>query len=291
MAVRWIGLFTRHVRQARIAAQQTHLSGEYSPGPDAPAPSAASAAGEHHPPLERSRSRQSLADATQAIEAVGSFRNERSLTQNSNESIANFDRMHSAGSPLAPTAALHPLWNRIDRLVLRHRLDAAWPQFALVLLLCFPHMIFYLVRLGNTAAFPEYSDPKRVGCMFDETVRPGVVSQREGRSPLPTTRVPLVMTLQEDGMFILAPLLLLAVVIPVLFRLRRAQDALGLRSELLWQVRGGELRAQRMHPSSSTTCECIAAAAIPPLPPLALSAAHCVATVLCVLDCGRVFGF
>lgn len=35
VAVRWIGLFTRHVRQAKIAAQHSNMSsGDYSPGPD-----------------------------------------------------------------------------------------------------------------------------------------------------------------------------------------------------------------------------------------------------------------
>ena len=167
VAVRWIGLLARHVRQARIASKHSHMNGDHSPGPSAAAPFSPSAGGEQPAPLERSRSRQSLADAAQAVEATGVYRNERVFTQNSNESMTSIDSY-----PLTTTSAFHPLWERVDRILLQCRLDSTWPQLVAVVLLCIPRMLFYFVRLLMPADYPDYSNPTHVGCMYDDTVRP-----------------------------------------------------------------------------------------------------------------------
>lgn len=170
VAARWIGLFARHVRQARIAAQHAHVaSGDILPRPDVAAPSTASAAGDS--PAEPTRTRWSLADAALAAEADASFRNDRPHTQTTDDSISNYERLHSVGASPAAVATSHPLLEKVDRLVLRLRLDSIGPQLVLVFILSLPHFIFYFVRLGMPGSYPDYSDPKHVGCMFDDTVR------------------------------------------------------------------------------------------------------------------------
>lgn len=110
----------------------------------------------------------------------------------------------SSGALLAPS---FPTWHsRLDSLVSRCKFHRVRVQLMLILLICSVRIIFYLVRIIVT---PTYQSSTAVGCRFD--VAEGIV-------------------------LVILPSCFLAVLGPVVLRLLKRPDAIGLRNELFLQA-------------------------------------------------------
>jgi len=104
-------------------------------------------------------------------------------------------------------APSHPAWHsRLDSLVTRCKFHRVRVQLMLLFLMCLVRIAFYLVRIIVT---PTYRSATAVGCRFD---------------------------LAEGIILVILPSCFLAVLGPVVLRLLKRPDAIGLRNELILQA-------------------------------------------------------
>lgn len=169
VAVRWVGLFVQHVRQARISAAHAaalafHASGSgdfsgnrsdlYEPVRDA--------SGAPTTPVPILSMGSDVGLKVTPDEANGGRMRTRtgSLDGHSMRSLALPQSFSSSTKDNA-------FFEWLDGVVVWLRLDLLRMQVALIALLSLPHFLFYFVRLSW---HPDYYDPSRVGCMNDAMV-------------------------------------------------------------------------------------------------------------------------
>ena len=169
VAVRWVGLFAQHVRQARISAAYATAdasgSGDFSGNRSDLYEPARDASGAPSTPVPiLSMVSDVGVNVNPAAPDTGSGGRKRTRTNSlDGQSMRSLALPQSFSSSTKSNAFFE--W--LDGVAVWLRLDSLRMQVALIALLSLPHFMFYFVRLSW---HPDYYNPSHVGCMYDDMV-------------------------------------------------------------------------------------------------------------------------